>query len=79
MLVFGKLLDGTYIVTGRKGTKDDLSRKPPIKRAISEAGAKDGGKKGSAQKQQKQPLESLKKKRFQQKQAAQQVGFPLHA
>ncbi|GAB4814049.1 hypothetical protein N2152v2_001095 [Parachlorella kessleri] len=73
VLVFGKLIDGTYIVTGRKGTKDDLSRKPPIKRATSETGGKEGARKGSAQKQQKPQVESLKKKRIQQKQAAQQV------
>lgn len=27
VLVFGKLADGSYVVMGRKGTKDDTSRK----------------------------------------------------
>ena len=27
VLVFGKMADGTYMVMGRKGTKDDTSRK----------------------------------------------------
>lgn len=31
VLVFAKMEDGTYGVCGRKGTKDDVSRKPAVR------------------------------------------------
>ncbi len=31
VLVFAKMEDGTYGVCGRKGTKDDVSRKPGVR------------------------------------------------
>lgn len=80
VLVFGKLPDGTYVVMGRPGTKDDLVRKVPAKRTASDAPGPAAAAttrevaKKAAQQKPRQPVESLKSKRIKQKQAMQQAS-----
>ncbi|EFN53928.1 hypothetical protein CHLNCDRAFT_53437 [Chlorella variabilis] len=72
VLVFAKLPDGTYAICGRKGTKDDVSRKPAVRRSKDDAspgegkGAKRARARGGG-------ADSAKHKRARQKQAAQAI------
>ncbi|KAL4440389.1 hypothetical protein ABPG75_003390 [Micractinium tetrahymenae] len=81
VLVFYKLPEGQYGITGRKGTKHDVSRKPPTRRAPSvppgAGGAAwlgpDGEAAGSGRKRGRARGDSLKAKRMKQKAAVQEV------
>lgn len=88
VLVFAKLPEGQYAICGRKGTKDDVSRKPPVRRTASQQPAASGGSGGGAdaspagggegKPNPKRPRsrggETLKNKRMKQKAATQEVS-----
>lgn len=78
VLVFAKLEDGSYGVCGRKGTKDDVSRKPAVRRNSSGALAGEGGSPSEGRASGKRSrsrggADSSKSKRVKQKQAEQAV------
>lgn len=74
VLVFGRLPDGTYVIHGRKGTKDDNSRRVGGKRGTEgKEGGGGAGKKGGSGRGQKGG-ESAKSKRVRQAAAAQEVA-----
>ncbi|KAI7843626.1 hypothetical protein COHA_002866 [Chlorella ohadii] len=79
VLVFAKMEDGTYGVCGRKGTKDDVSRKPGVRRNSSGALAAEGsspgeGGRASGKRQRSRGVaDSAKSKRLKQKQGEQAV------
>jgi hypothetical protein len=72
VLVFAKLPGGGYAICGRKGTKDDVTRKPASRRTREESAA--SAAEARSKRARARGSDSSKARRQRQKQAAQAVS-----
>ena len=74
VLIFSKLSDGSLLVCGRRGTKDDVTRKTPAKRSTSDAaGGSSGRSKGAGHSSKSKGGETIRSKRLKQKERSDQL------
>eukprot|EP00887_Chlorella_sp_A99_P002330 scaffold10.g2330.t1 len=76
VLVFGRKPDGSFLVHGRKGTKDDASRQPQVRHGSVDKDSKEAGTSAAGAKKvaRRRSGETLKSKRIRQAEAKQQLA-----